>query len=553
MSSTTVADNRFHAIKAGQLWAAGEGADGRLGTNATSDELFGPVQVGSGGDWLQVAAGMYFTAAIKADGTLWICGDPRYGELGQGGADLSTDVLVLTQVGSDSDWAQVACGEYFCVAIKTDGTLWSWGKKDYLGRGESADDPDPGQVGSDTDWAMVSCNIGTLAIKTDGTLWGFGSCSSGEFGVGTGILWYATPTQLGSDTDWAWVNYGPYNAVAIKTDGTLWGCGANNYSTLTAALGTAVYTWTQIGSDTDWAMATISAHQEGLLALKTDGSLYGCGANNAGQLGLGNTTSPITSLTATGGGQTWQAMFMGTDFSVAVTTDGKLFATGDSAQGRNGLGYMVDVTTWTQIGSDTDWEAVYEMGASNPSVEVVTGEPLDLSEKFFCTLTGGPDSQPDVLVPATSITARLRDGAPSYLSVAIPYTAAIAQQVADRPNGEVVVERQIGTGASAQLSEIARADSYTPEINEGPSNSSVNLTGYRTENNAGAKVVTLVALQVANTTGGKRRYRCRMNNSLRPGDTARFSERGDEEFVVGLVTMTVNKTDSLMEVTEADG
>jgi len=551
---TAVAQDRFHAIKAGQLWAAGEGADGRLGTNATSDELFGPVQVGTDENWVQVAAGQYFSAAIKADGTLWSCGDPRNGELGQGGADLVTDVLVFTQVGSDSDWAQVACGEYFCVAIKTDGSLWSWGKQDFLGRGESADDPDPGQVGTDSDWAMVSCNQGTLAIKTDGTLWGFGSCSSGEFGVGTAILWYGTPTQLGSDSDWAWVDYGPYNAVAIKTDGTLWGCGANNYSTLTAAFGTNVYTWTQIGSDSDWARAEISAHQESLLAIKTDGSMYACGDNGGGQLGLGNTTTPITSLTQTGSSQTWQAAFSGTDFSVAVTTDGKLFATGISDNGRNGLGYLVDATSWTQIGSDTDWQAVYEMGVGEPpGPDVIAVEPFDLSERFFCTLTGEADETTDVLLPITSLTARRRDGSQSYLSVSIPYTAAIAQEITDRPQGEVVVTRQIGVGASAQVAEIARAESYIIDSTEGANSSSITLTGYQTASNPAPQIVNLIGLQVANSRAGQRRFRCRMNNSLRPGDTAVFTERGDEQYVVGLITVTVNLTQSIMEVTEADG
>ncbi len=95
---------------------------------------------------MQVDGGHGNTVAIKNDGTLWSWGYNFYGQLGDG---TTIDQHSPQQVGSDNHWAKVAAGVYHTLAIKSDNTLWSWGKNanGQLGDGTTVDKHSPQQVG----------------------------------------------------------------------------------------------------------------------------------------------------------------------------------------------------------------------------------------------------------------------------------------------------------------------------------------------------------------------------------------------------------------------
>lgn len=215
----------------GTLWSCGYNHDGQLGLGDTNDRNV-PVQVGSDTDWDKINLGGVFSIAIKTDGTLWSCGDNIYGQLGLGDAGAGTERLTLTQVSSGGDWEDISTGQSFCIAIKTDGTLWVWGRNynGSLGLGESDTDHryEPVQLGSDNNWSKVACGeYHTLAIKTDGTLWGWGYNSDWQLGLGDTDHRYI-PTQVGSDIDWLKITSSRSYSIAIKTDGTLWGWGESS-------------------------------------------------------------------------------------------------------------------------------------------------------------------------------------------------------------------------------------------------------------------------------------------------------------------------------------
>ena len=122
------------------------------------------------GNWASVSGGVH-TIAIKTDGTLWSWGYNGWGQLGLGD---TTQRTTPTQVGTETTWASVSGGDYYTIAIKTDGTLWSWGYNSYgqLGLGDTSQRSTTTQVGTETTWASVSgAGSHTIAIKTDGTLW----------------------------------------------------------------------------------------------------------------------------------------------------------------------------------------------------------------------------------------------------------------------------------------------------------------------------------------------------------------------------------------------
>ena len=123
----------------------------------------------------------------------------------------------------------MAGGYGHTVAIRADGTLWSWGRNQegQLGDGTTTGHATPAQVGSATTWATVDAAFGhTVAVRTNGTLWAWGLNDDGELGDGTTATRTA-PVQIGSDTTWRSVAVSDDHSLATRTNGTLWTWGAN--------------------------------------------------------------------------------------------------------------------------------------------------------------------------------------------------------------------------------------------------------------------------------------------------------------------------------------
>jgi len=127
-------------------------------------------------------------AAIKTDGTLWTWGaNATYGQLGDNTVAPKSSPVQTVAFGAN--WKQVTSGGFHCAATKTDGTLWGWGRNDsgQLGDNTVAPKSSPVQtVAFGTNWKQVSCGYThTAAIKTDGTLWVWGSNANGALGDNT--------------------------------------------------------------------------------------------------------------------------------------------------------------------------------------------------------------------------------------------------------------------------------------------------------------------------------------------------------------------------------
>ena len=198
---TAVAGGRFFSVALksdGTVWAWGENASGQLGDGTMIQRSSAVQVVGVGGTGLlsgisAIAAGNGFVLALKSDGTLYAWGANPFGQLGDGTtAQRSTPapVSILTGVVS------IAAGSGHSLAAKSDGTVWGWGSNfngqvgdnTTTSRNAPTQVVGPGGSGTLAGVASVGGSNGgnhSHAVKSDGTLWSWGNNGNGQLGDGT--------------------------------------------------------------------------------------------------------------------------------------------------------------------------------------------------------------------------------------------------------------------------------------------------------------------------------------------------------------------------------
>ena len=283
----------------GTLWSWGyDAGSGHIGAGTRSVDYSSPVQIEGGGtNWSSVSHAYYAGGAIKTDGTLWTWGSNSTGQLGLNQAPSpGTSRSSPTQV-PGTTWRSISGKQYGMWATRTDGTLWGWGAGGFgeLGQNNETHYSSPTQIPG-TDWTTkVSSSRYTAAIKTNGTMYVWGVNSQGNLGLNDRTH-RSSPTQL-PGTTWAKVSTSANDQefmVAIKTDGTLWAWGKNPYGQLGQNNTTLYSSPVQVGSDTTWSKIDAGTSSWG--AIKTDGTLWMCGLNNQGDLGQNTATyysSPV--------------------------------------------------------------------------------------------------------------------------------------------------------------------------------------------------------------------------------------------------------------------
>ncbi len=279
------------AIKTnGSLWAWGANGYGQLGLDHTTNQT-APVQVGTATDWDRLVLGLgnqerSFSMAIKTNGSLWFCGyDGHY----QSGLSEEPPYniphvenrLSPAEAGTQArDWKVVSVGYRHIVAVKTDGTLWAWGVNTnrQVGYDATADPVKaPFRLGTGTDWKTVSAGAYfNLALKNDGTLWSWGDNTYGQLGNGVIGGDQDLPRQVGTDRDWKAIAAGYYTNYGLKNNGSLWAWGYNEYGEIGDGTTTDKVVPTRVGESNDWVSVTAVSHF--VAAIKSDGSVWTSGA-----------------------------------------------------------------------------------------------------------------------------------------------------------------------------------------------------------------------------------------------------------------------------------
>ncbi len=361
------------------LFTWGFGGFGGLGTNDTTSRSTPVTTFAGGTNWKSVGGGAYTTSAIKTDGTLWVWGSSNYG---QAGTNDNTDKLTpVTTFAGGTNWKQVSSSSAYTAAIKTDGTLWTWGinSEGQLGINNTTSRSTPVTTfAGGTNWKQVSAGSGhSAAIKTDGTLWVWGWNLTNQLGTNDTTNRSIPVTTFAGGTNWKQVDCGFFHTAAIKTDGTLWTWGDNPYGALGTNDGTNRSTpVTTFAGGTNWKSVAVGGDVYGTTAaIKTDGTLWIWGIGQDGELGNNDSVNfakyiPVTTFA---GGTNWKSVSIGggsgpsgvTGIVSAIKTDGTLWTWGNNALGGLGTNDTISRSTpVTTFAGGTNWKQVITTYAS---------------------------------------------------------------------------------------------------------------------------------------------------------------------------------------------
>jgi alpha-tubulin suppressor-like RCC1 family protein len=250
---------------------------------------------------VSVAGGEQHSLALKSDGTVWAWGLNFTGQVGDGSG---IERLSPVQVTALSGMTRIAAGAFHSLAIKSDGTVWAWGDNGsgQLGDGTQTTKFSPVQVSTAsglTNVIAVAAGAGySLALKSDGTVWAWGRNSSGQLGDGTSTM-RLTPIQVSGLTLITAIASGQDHSLARKSDGTVWAWGFNGSGQLGDGTFNPTLNPAQVGGLS--GISAIAAGGSHSLALKSsDGSVWGWGRNTEGQVGNGGGGNQLVPAQATG-------------------------------------------------------------------------------------------------------------------------------------------------------------------------------------------------------------------------------------------------------------
>ncbi len=387
----------FGANSAGQL-GRGTTTDVTTPTQSGSDTTWVKVYSSVGGGAGGISTNTGFSFGIKEDGTLWAWGYNGDGNLGIGNTTNQTSPV---QVGSDAWLSVVAVTSgwaNFALGIKANGTLWGWGNNSQyqLGLGVTTNYTSPQQIGTDTDWIKVSGNASVYpasgvipvyfgsALKSNGTIWSWGA-NGGAGCTGQGVTTgnVTTPTQIGIDNTWVDISCGSDTSyfaatvdgcytLAVKANGTMWGWGYNSNYQLGTGGTTSYSSPFQIGVGTNWMK--VSAGSAGCsFAINTASQLFAWGLNRNGQTGLGTGAGNTTTPTQVGTAANWvqvesaSAPAQNSGFSIALASNGTIWVWGNNYAYNLGIASTspTSVTSPTQVGSLTTWTEIAAGGQAN--------------------------------------------------------------------------------------------------------------------------------------------------------------------------------------------
>jgi alpha-tubulin suppressor-like RCC1 family protein len=309
-------------------------------------------------DVVSIWGGARGTIVLKSDGTVWTWGGDAFGKLGINQTNANTRALVPVEVHGANDIGflhsvtTIMGGETHYMAVKSDGTLWSWGYNfiGELGDGTTNDAAVPIQAGLGANPPLTNViKLGgrtyfSLAVKADGSIWGWGMNWNGQMGNGTIMPTgpqVLNPVMVSNSqpghvmNNPVQVSCGYTYGLALLTNGSVWTWGTGVHGELGADTNTQTLVPIQVPGVSN--ITAISSGWKHTLALKSDGTVWSWGLNGHGELGDGtsiNRSNAVQVLNLSN-----IVMVSGGDYnSIALRSDGTVWKWGLNDVGELGQG-----------------------------------------------------------------------------------------------------------------------------------------------------------------------------------------------------------------------
>lgn len=338
----------------GQIFQYGINPNGALGDGTIVDKS-SPVQVVGGHSFIQVSASFEITTALKADGTAWVWGNNVSGGIGDGTNGLAASKSVPTAVIGSHSFVKISTNNNATAALKANGEVWVWGRgtSGKLGDGTVLTSySSPIQVIGGHSFVEISTGESHLVMaKQDGSLWATGPGLHNGDGTGLGR---SSPVQVAGGHSFVSFIASAGNTYALKSDGSLWGWGLSS----DGQLGSTSSTSSPVPIAAGYRFAKISAASTRVFALQQDGNLWAWGDNTAGRLGIGIPTSPLFGYSTpiqVVGGHLFTQLSVSSDVNSmgAVKADGTVWTWGLNLSGQLGDGTIITKSAPVQVIGNT--------------------------------------------------------------------------------------------------------------------------------------------------------------------------------------------------------
>jgi alpha-tubulin suppressor-like RCC1 family protein len=287
-----------------------------------------------------ISAGYSHSLVADSEGKVFSWGWNQYGQLGDGTLiDRSNKVDVL--VTNNSAWAgisQVWGGNWFSLALKTNGTVWGWGNNvsGQLGIPGGVSPKIPTLVTGLSGVISIAASDHSMVLKTNGLVYTFGPNGFGQLGDGTTTT-RPTNVLVSNLTNVIAISAGDFYSMALKSDGTVWTWGYGNVGRL--GNGTNLDQHLPVTVTNVSGAYCIAAGQTHALAACSNGLVYAWGENVWGGLGDGTTTTRMSPVQVAGLSNV-VSLAAGNRFSVALDSSHRVWSWGENDFGQLGLGYI---------------------------------------------------------------------------------------------------------------------------------------------------------------------------------------------------------------------
>lgn len=249
---------------------------------------------------------------------------------------------------------------HYAAVLASDGSLWSWGELSsgwpVLGLGNRIENTTSlRRIGKDKDWVSVAVGSShSLAIKSDGTLWGWGANYCYQLGDGTQIS-RSTPVISIAGNDWKQVASGEGSSFALKKDGTLWAWGGNSFGELGIGSETGIVPKAvQVGASTNWVKVWAGLAQTA--GLQSDGSLWFWGELSGNTLLYTNRFLVPTRMSSA---TNWVDASFGFFTLLAVKSDGTIWGVGiNETNFAHMPGKNLSVMPFQVLETDKKWQSI---------------------------------------------------------------------------------------------------------------------------------------------------------------------------------------------------